>query len=365
MKTNNQNKNFFQGLKNVFLFDKKGNGQPLESPITNHQSPITGVLRIGIWDRFINFMRDLGRGNQLRIALVGGGVFVSLGITAFPITNNNGTSNSTATIKNNWTSNSKLSASDLNNNFSSIIETIGNIPNWTKNGSDTYYTAGKVGIGTTSPGSKLEIYESGSSGVASLRISGGSAGVSELYFSQNNSNNAVPFIQAAHTNGSLAFGTLGQYRMYISNGGNVGIGTTSPSQTLTVNGNAGNTTGVWVNNSDQRLKKNIEPLSPFLDRLLTLRPVTFEWKNPKKLGATDGKHIGFIAQEVEKVFPNWVDTDREGFKWLNMEGANAAFVKALQELVEKDRARDKRLGELEEENKELACTRFSRHKLTS
>jgi hypothetical protein len=136
----------------------------------------------------------------------------------------------------------------------------------------------------------------------------------------------------------------------------VGIGTTSPSQTLTVNGNAGNTTGVWVNNSDQRLKKNIEPLTPFLDRLLSLRPVTFEWKDPKKLGASDGKHIGFIAQEVEKVLPNWVDTDREGFKWLNMEGANAVFVKALQELVEKDRARDKRLGELEEENKELKST---------
>ena len=79
----------------------------------NHQSPITNVLHIGFWDRFINFMRDLGKGTQLRIALVGGGVFVSLGITAFPITNNNGTSNSSATIKNNWTSNSKLTASGL------------------------------------------------------------------------------------------------------------------------------------------------------------------------------------------------------------------------------------------------------------
>ncbi len=160
----------------------------------------------------------------------------------------------------------------------------------------------------------------------------------------------------SNTNSPIQIVTGGTSKIHITSNGFVGIGTTSPSQTLTVNGNAGNTTGVWVNNSDQRLKKNIEPLTPFLDRLLSLRPVTFEWKDPKKLGASDGKHIGFIAQEVEKVLPNWVDTDREGFKWLNMEGANAVFVKALQELVEKDRARDKRLGELEEENKELKST---------
>ena len=50
---------------------------------------------------------------------------------------------------------------------------------------------------------------------------------------------------------------------------------------------------------------------------------------PKALNATEGKHIGFIAQEVEKVFPNWVDTDAKGMKWLNMEGVNAMFVKAI------------------------------------
>jgi hypothetical protein len=133
----------------------------------------------------------------------------------------------------------------------------------------------------------------------------------------------------------------------------VGIGTASPSQLLTVNGNAGNTTGVWVNNSDERLKKNIQPLGNFLEKLTELRPVTFEWKDPKKLNAKEGKHIGFIAQEVEKVFPYWVDTDKDGMKWLSMEGVNAAFVQSFKEVALRLRSTSEKLSLLEESNEKL------------
>jgi hypothetical protein len=133
-------------------------------------------------------------------------------------------------------------------------------------------------------------------------------------------------------------------RFAIKSNGNVGISTTSPSQMLTVNGNAGNTTGVWVNNSDERLKKNIQPLGNFLEKLTELRPVTFEWKDPKKLNAKEGKHIGFIAQEVEKVFPYWVDTDKDGMKWLSMEGVNAAFVQSFKEVALRLRSTSERVS---------------------
>ena len=60
--------------------------------------------------------------------------------------------------------------------------------------------------------------------------------------------------------------------------------------------------------SDIRLKKNIEPLAGGLDRLLQLRPVTFEWKSPQEHGnRTDEQRVH--RSDVEKVFPEWVSVD--------------------------------------------------------
>jgi|GEM_PF-3666301 len=50
-----------------------------------------------------------------------------------------------------------------------------------------------------------------------------------------------------------------------------------PNATIAGTNFAGNTTGDWVNNSDFR-SKNIESLPFFIDKLMQLRPVTFEWK---------------------------------------------------------------------------------------
>jgi Chaperone of endosialidase len=67
-------------------------------------------------------------------------------------------------------------------------------------------------------------------------------------------------------------------------------------------------------NSDQRLKQNIEPLTGALDKLLQLKGVTFEWKNPEDHGDHKGTQTGVIAQEVEKVFPQWVRETEKGVK---------------------------------------------------
>jgi len=66
--------------------------------------------------------------------------------------------------------------------------------------------------------------------------------------------------------------------------------------------------------SDQRLKKNIEPLTGAISQLLQLRGATYEWKNPEEHGNQTGVQTGFIAQEVEKSFPAWVDEDKKGMK---------------------------------------------------
>lgn len=60
--------------------------------------------------------------------------------------------------------------------------------------------------------------------------------------------------------------------------------------------------GKWQLNSDICLKDNILEINNILEKTLQLRPVTFKWKN------TDINDIGFIAQDVEKVFPNLVSS---------------------------------------------------------
>ena len=111
--------------------------------------------------------------------------------------------------------------------------------------------------------------------------------------------------------------------------GNVGIGTASPTRLLHVNGAAGNTTGVWDNLSDARLKKDIKPVIGALEKVERLRGVTFQWKEP--LQEQEGLHMGLVAQEVEKVMPEWIKTDSEGYKWLRKEGVEALLIEAIKE----------------------------------
>jgi hypothetical protein len=96
--------------------------------------------------------------------------------------------------------------------------------------------------------------------------------------------------------------------MVIEDGGNVGIGTTSPGYLLEVDGLAGKPGGgTWSDSSDARLKENIEPIDGqhALAVLNQLQGVTFEWINPGEHSA--GTQAGLIAQDVEEVFPDWVE----------------------------------------------------------
>ena len=66
--------------------------------------------------------------------------------------------------------------------------------------------------------------------------------------------------------------------------------------------------GVTINgtvtaNSDRRLKDNIQSLDGSLDKVLKMRGVSFEWKDPK-MG--EGENLGFIAQEMQEVEPRLV-----------------------------------------------------------
>jgi hypothetical protein len=103
-------------------------------------------------------------------------------------------------------------------------------------------------------------------------------------------------------------GSVWDWHTVFMPGGNVGIGTTNPSYLLHVDGSAGKPGGgSWSDSSDARLKENIHPIDgrEALALFNQLQGVTFEWVNPEQ--HSTGTRAGLLAQEVEKVFPDWVE----------------------------------------------------------
>ena len=124
--------------------------------------------------------------------------------------------------------------------------------------------------------------------------------------------------------------------------GNVGIGTSTPgSFQFAVNGSAANRTGSWSVMSDARLKKDIRNVQRgTLDRLLELRGVEFEYTQEAiaERNVASGTMIGFLAQDVESIFPEWVECDAQGMRFVTERGTTALMVEALRDLrSEKDR----------------------------
>jgi|GEM_PF-2042140 len=132
----------------------------------------------------------------------------------------------------------------------------------------------------------------------------------------------------------------------------VGIGVESPSYQLHLSQNsaAKPTSNVWTVDSDKRLKKNINPLANTLDNLLMLQGVTYQWIDPETQGGMDGTYPGFIAQNVEEVFPDWVSEDSDGYKQVTTIGFDALTVEAIRELREE---KDAEIRELRNEVDEL------------
>ncbi len=109
--------------------------------------------------------------------------------------------------------------------------------------------------------------------------------------------------------------------------------------------------------SDIRLKKNVESLSGSLDDLAKLRPVTFEWKNPEERGYSAGKQFGFIAQEVEKVKPEWVGVDDQGFKTINTTSLPVLLVDSVRTLKTENDVLRARTAALEDRVRSLEANR--------
>ena len=105
---------------------------------------------------------------------------------------------------------------------------------------------------------------------------------------------------------------------------------------------------VYGGQSDYRLKKNIQPLSSGLDRVMSLKPVSFNWKRDNSYGE------GFIAHELQEIVPLAVTGTKDGLNevgdpdWQNVDKSHIVpiLVKAIQELNTKLDAANAEIEEL-------------------
>lgn len=133
--------------------------------------------------------------------------------------------------------------------------------------------------------------------------------------------------------------------------GNGGWNTADPASAMHVfpTGSVQTKNGVYGALSDERLKKNVQPASPKLADLLNVNVVNYVMKND----ITETKQLGVIAQEVETIFPNMVESNADGIKTVKYSVFTPMLIKATQELHALSEAQNQRIQTLEEEVRQL------------
>jgi hypothetical protein len=156
--------------------------------------------------------------------------------------------------------------------------------------------AGNVGIGTTSPGARLDVADTDTTTSAIIVPRAGN-------FTGTNVDGMIRYNTAS---------TLFEFRQ----------------------------NGSWVNYttvSDGRLKTNVVPVVDGLGIVNQLNPVFYDWdrSNPKASGFEDKHQLGFIAQEVEKVLPEVVNKGADSYRSLEYGKIVSVVVAAVKELYSK------------------------------
>lgn len=198
-----------------------------------------------------------------------------------------------------------------------------------------------VGIGTACPQASLDIRNGGE-----VRLEASSTGIHFIDTDAGDANFQIKTLSLS----DLTISTSNPVNplMCFRDSRRVGIGTTNPTCELDVNGQV---RGVGItDDSDIRLKKDIHKIKNTLERITKLQGINYYWKDE---GQETGMQMGLTAQEVEKVFPEAVFTDENGYKSLYYEKFTAVIIEAVKELKEKTISR---INMLKKENSILNKT---------
>ena len=227
----------------------------------------------------------------------------------------------------------------------------------------TISNAGKVGIGTTNPSATLHV----SSGY--LKVEGVGCGIQMPDTSGNplfaittdqntfagcnivngwgNSSNTGVGVGTTRSDGT-AFQVRTGITLSSGNATNSGTqrlvvngdGGTKITKSLGVGANASTTTGridasndiVAYSSSDIRLKDNIKSIDKALDKVNKIQGIEFDWIEKEEVHGNSGHDVGVIAQEIEKVLPEVVDTRDNGYKAVKYEKLVPLLIEAIKDL---------------------------------
>ena len=210
-------------------------------------------------------------------------------------------------------------------------------------------TNGNIGIGTTSPSAKLDVY-AGADATSNLVLwgqtirnegngatTGYGAGL-KLKLSSDGEPYKWAGIAAVAGTGYSNRTDLGLFtaatstanateKVRITGEGNVGIGTTSPSYKLDVSGDIRATADI-IAYSDARVKENINTITDALTKVTSLRGVSYTRKDTED----KSEKVGVIAQEVLEVLPQVVQQDTNGNYSVSYGNIVGVLIEAIKEL---------------------------------
>ena len=232
-----------------------------------------------------------------------------------------------------------------------------------------------VGIGTTTPSSTLDVEATapGLVGPAFLLknkapVQAGLGNSVDLRFALDGGSsvgNPNALIRVAEDGNNqygswISFNTMAdggaaqgaQERMRVRSDGFVGIGTSTPDALLSVNGGADKVGGgSWGTYSDGRLKNLDGDYQAGLSEVLKLHPVRYRYKDGNGMGISDREqHIGFVAQEVQKVIPEAVSENSKGYLLVNNDPILWTMLNAIKEQQQQIR---KQRDQIESELREI------------
>ncbi|MDD3123432.1 MAG: tail fiber domain-containing protein [Candidatus Izemoplasmatales bacterium] len=212
----------------------------------------------------------------------------------------------------------------------------------------------RLGIGTNDPRSTLNIGGGGIAIGSGTAINTTDGSRRSIQIASDTSyggtyNNHTGYLMYVTMPGGWGTGTLNfargtNWSVYDKNptmslaGNNVGIGTTTPSTKLEVNGNV--TAAAYYYTSDIRLKDNVSFLENSLSKILKLEGISYTLQSTKE------DKLGFSAQELQKIYPELVKVGSDGYLSIDGTGLIAPLVEAIKEQQAMIELQQKEINEL-------------------